>query len=81
VVLELLEAAETEIDAAVNEAYAEGYKAAMLRYAPDTELYKTLARDIQAELEKERKRNSFFWPAVGVSFTAGLLCSLLVAGR
>jgi hypothetical protein len=80
-VLELLETAETEIDAAVNEAYAEGYKAAMLRYAPEAELYKTLAAGIQADLAAERKRGRFLWPAVGISFAAGLLGSLLITGR
>ena len=85
VVLELMEAAEEEIGAAVNEAYAGGYKAAALRYAPEAESYKAAAVNIQAELEAERKKNRYFWPAVGVSagfsFAAGLLCSFLLAGR
>jgi hypothetical protein len=84
-VLRLMEAAEAEIEAAVDEAYAEGYKAGLLRYAPEAELYKTIAADIQAELETERKKNRLFWPAVGVSaglaFTVGLLCPFLTAGR
>ncbi|MDR0760351.1 MAG: hypothetical protein LBF74_09630 [Treponema sp.] len=85
VVLELMEAAEEEIGAAVAEAYAEGYKAAMLRYAPEAELHKTLAADIQAELEAEQKKGRYFWPALGVSaglsFAAGFLCSFVIAGR
>jgi NAD(P)-dependent dehydrogenase (short-subunit alcohol dehydrogenase family) len=84
-VLELMEAAEEEIGAAVAEAYAEGYKAAMLRYAPEAELHKTLAADIQAELEAEQKKGRYFWPALGVSaglsFAAGFLCSFVIAGR
>jgi hypothetical protein len=84
-VLELMEAAEEEIAAAAHEAYAEGYKAAMLRYAPEAESYRTLAAGIQAELEAERKKSRAFWPAAGVSagfsFAAGLLCSFLIAGR
>jgi hypothetical protein len=85
VVLELMETAEEEIGAAVDEAYAEGYKAAMLRYAPEAESYKAAAANLRAELDAERKKSRAFWPAVGVSagvsFAAGLLCSLLIAGR
>jgi hypothetical protein len=81
-VLELMEAAEAEIDAAVGEAYAEGYKAAMLRYAPDAEAYKTVTRVIQAELETERRKNRYFWPAVGISsgifFVSGFFLHSLV---
>jgi hypothetical protein len=39
-ILDLLAAAEAEIDAAVDEAYAEGYKAASLRFAPEIERLK-----------------------------------------
>jgi hypothetical protein len=85
VVLELMEAAEEEIDAAVTEAYAEGYKAAVLEYAPEAAAYKALAGNMEAVIEAERKKNRFFWPAVGVSaglsFAAGIFCSLLIAGR
>jgi hypothetical protein len=84
-VLELLEAAEAEIDDAVNEAYAEGYKAAMTEYAPEAALYKGLAGQMEATIEAERKKNRFFWPTVGVSaglsFAAGFLCSFFIAGR
>jgi hypothetical protein len=84
-VLELMEAAEEEIAAAAGEAFAEGYKAAMLRYAPEAESYKALAEDMQAGLEAERKKSRFFWPALGasagLSFAAGILCAFLIAGR
>jgi hypothetical protein len=84
-VLELMEAAEEEIAAAVDEAYAEGFKAAMVRYAPEAELYKALAGNMEAAIETERKKNRLFWPAVGISaglsFAAGFLCSVLIAGR
>ena len=49
-VLEILAAAEAEIDAAVEEAYSEGYKAASLRFAPEIELLKT-----QAEAARKQK--------------------------
>jgi hypothetical protein len=85
VVLELMEAAEEEIGAAVNDAYAEGYKAAMLRYAPDAESYKAVAANMRAELDAERKKGRYVWPALGasaaLSFAAGFLCSFLFMGR
>jgi hypothetical protein len=63
-VLELLLAAEAEIEIAVDEAYAEGYKAAMLEYAPRA----SMAELLQTELEKERNKSKWFWPAVGATF-------------
>jgi hypothetical protein len=81
--LELMEIAEAEIDEAASEAYAAGYKAAMLRYAPDAEAYRSLAQNIQAELEAERRKNRWLWPAVGISaglsFIAGFLLHSLVS--
>ena len=80
-VLELIAVAEEEIDAAVSEAYAEGYKASMLRYAPDATAYKTTSEILQRELDAERKRSRYFWPAIGVSvglsFAAGFLLHFL----
>ena len=74
-ILELMEAAESEIDSAVHEAYAEGYKAAMLRYAPELSALREREAALRTELERERRKNKFFWPAVGatagVSFVSG----------
>jgi hypothetical protein len=42
-VLEILAAAEKEIEEAVKEAYEEGYKAGALRYAPEAEYWKSMA--------------------------------------
>jgi hypothetical protein len=85
VVPDLMEAAEEEIESAVEEAYARGYKAAVREYAPEAALYKALAADMEKTLKAERKKGRFFRPAVGVSaglsFAAGFLCSLLIAGR
>jgi hypothetical protein len=49
-VLEILAAAEAEIDTAVEEAYAEGYKAAALRFAPEIESLK-----VQMEAAQSKK--------------------------
>jgi len=72
-VLELMEAAETEIDSSVHEAYAEGYKAAMLQYAPELAASRIRESALREELEKERLKNKFFWPVSGASFAAGIL--------
>jgi hypothetical protein len=80
-----MEAAEEELAAAVDAAYAEGYKAAMLRYAPGLEAYKAMAADTAAKLETAQKKSRSFWPSVGIaagaSFAAGFLCSFFMAGR
>jgi hypothetical protein len=40
---------------------------------------------MEATLEAERKKNRFFWPALGVSaggsFIIGFLCSFFITGR
>jgi hypothetical protein len=48
-VLEILAAAEAEIDAAAEESYAEGYKAASLRFVPEIELLKAQAEAAQSK--------------------------------
>jgi hypothetical protein len=82
-VLELMEAAEAEIEAAVGEAYAQGYKAAMLQYAPEAAAYRAAAETLRAELAAERKRSRFFWPAVGASagasFVSGFFFHFLIS--
>lgn len=82
-VMELMEAAEDEIDTAVRDAYAEGYKAAMLRYAPDAEAYKLKNETLHRELETMRKKNWFVWPSIGVSigvsFAVGFLINSLIS--
>jgi hypothetical protein len=83
-VMELMEAAEAEIETAVREAYAEGYKAAMLQYAPELAALRIREAALAQELEKERRKNRFLWPAAGasagVSFALGFLLHSL-AGR
>jgi hypothetical protein len=81
-ILELIEIAEAEIDEAVQEAFAEGYKAAMLQYAPEAAAYKQDVESLRLELEREQKRNSYFLPAVsisaGLSFVAGILVNSFI---
>ncbi len=72
-VLKLMEAAEAEIDSAVHEAYAEGYKAAMLQYAPELAASRIRESALREELARERLKNKFFWPVSGASFAAGIL--------
>ncbi|MDR1315251.1 MAG: hypothetical protein LBK13_00135 [Spirochaetales bacterium] len=48
-VLEMLAAAESELEEAADEAYAEGYKAASLRYAPEEGYWKSIAESAVRE--------------------------------
>jgi hypothetical protein len=81
-VLEILAAAEAEIDAAVEEAYAEGYKAASLRYAPDAAYYTSLSESMKRDVEAEREKTNRFLPALvitgGLSFVGGFLTCALI---
>jgi hypothetical protein len=81
-VLELLTAAEAEIDAAVREAYAEGYKAAALWYAPELAArdQRLAALNLTVETFKQNKRNHIrnLFIAGGVSFLGGISCGLLI---
>jgi hypothetical protein len=78
-VLELMEAAEAEIDNAVHEAYAEGYKAAMLQYAPELAALRIRETALKEELEKQQRKNKFFWPVSGGSFAFGVLMHSLLS--
>jgi len=77
-ILELMEAAEAEIDAAVREAYAEGYKAASLRFVPEIA---SLNMTIEALKIDRRKnwRNMFF--TGGLSFLGGMAAGVIITGR
>jgi hypothetical protein len=78
ILLELIQTAEGEIDNAAEEAYAEGYKAASLRHAPDAEYYKTVSESLRIELgrlaaqkRREKWRDILIPGAVG--FAIGVL--------
>jgi hypothetical protein len=81
-VLELLAAAEMEIDAAVKEAYAEGYKAAALRYEPEIAGLQAINGRLSLSLEGERKKTKYSRQAVlitgGLSFVGGFLIHALI---
>ena len=80
--MQIMEAAEEEIDAAVVKAYEEGYKAAMLSLSPELAAVKFTESVLREELEKERRKQRWFWPSVGisagVSFAAGFFLHSLV---
>jgi hypothetical protein len=82
-ILEILAAAEAEIDLAVEEAYAEGYKAASLRYEPEHAGLLEINRRVSLSLEGERQKTKRFWQAVfitgGISFFGGFLTRVLTA--
>jgi hypothetical protein len=81
-VLELMEAAEAEIDAAVEEAYAEGYKAASLRFVPElaarNEEIVLLNMTIAGE---KKKRWRIAAAAFGLSLLGGMAAGAIMAGR
>jgi hypothetical protein len=78
----MLAAAEAEIDLAVEEAYAEGYKAAALRYEPENTGLRDVNRMITLSLDAERKKTKYFWQTVfisgGLSFLGGFLTNALI---
>lgn len=77
IILALMQTAEAEIEAAVNEAHAEGYKAAMLQYAPDLAALKATEAALKKELEVERRKQKWYRPVAGVSFIAGFAINYL----
>jgi len=77
-VLELLKAAEAEIDAVVREAYAEGYKAASLRFMPEITSLNITVEALKIDRRKNWQ-NMFF--AGGLSFLGGLAAGVIIMGR
>jgi hypothetical protein len=87
-IIEILRETEADIDSAVQEAFAAGYKAASLRYAPDAAASeaanKTLREALNSERierEAEQKKTKWFWPALVItgvlSLTAGTLAGVM----
>jgi hypothetical protein len=81
-ILELLAAAEVEIDLAVEEAYAEGYKAAALRYEPEIAGLQGVNRMLSLSLDAEKKKAKNFWTSIfvtgGLSFFEGFLTHIMI---
>jgi len=80
-----MEAAETEIDAAVREAYAEGYKAAALRFMPElaarNQEIVMLNMNIEAlKIDRRKNRRNIFIIG-GLSFLGGMAAGIIIAGR
>ena len=84
-ILELMEAAEAEIDAAVYEAYAEGYKAAVLRFMPELAVKNQEIAMLNINIEalkidrRQNWRNIFI--AGGLSFLGGMAVGVIITGR
>jgi hypothetical protein len=84
-VLELMEAAEAEIDAAVREAYAEGYKAASQRFMPElaakNQEIAMLNINIEAlKIDRQKSWRNIFITG-GLSFLGGMAVGVIIAGR
>jgi len=73
-----MEAAEAEIDAAVHEAYAEGYKAASLRFAPEIT---SLNMNIETLKIDRRKRLRNMLITGGLSFLGGMAIGVIIMGH
>jgi hypothetical protein len=69
-ILEILAAVDEEVEAVVDEAYAEGYKAAALRYAPEIESLKVQVA-ILPQQKAEAIKNHFLFGIGG--FVLGAL--------
>jgi len=76
--LELMTIAEAEIDAAVREAYAEGYKAASLRFIPEITMLNMTIETFKIDRRKHW-RNIFI--TGGLSFLGGMAVGVIIAGR
>lgn len=77
-VAELLAIAEEEAEVSIKEAYAEGYKAGVLEYAPENArleaLNKSLEKDAK-EMQTSIEMQKTFSRYLPVIFTAGILSS------
>jgi hypothetical protein len=79
-VLEILSVLEVEAVLAIDEAYAAGYKAALLTAAPDTAYWKSLAEHWQQEAERRLlPEETRAWAPVLTALTAGFSLGALLA--
>jgi len=84
-VLELMEAAEAEIDAAVREAYAEGYKSASLRFMPELAAKNQEIAMLNLTIEAFRSDRQKNWRNIfitgGLSFLGGMAVGVIITVR
>jgi hypothetical protein len=84
-VLELMEAAEAEIDAAVREAYAEGYKAAALRFMPELAAKNQEIVMLNLTIGTFKNDRRKYWRNIfiggGLSFLGGMAVGVIITGR
>jgi hypothetical protein len=79
-VLELVSIIEDEALIAIEDAYASGYKAALLSAAPDTAYWKTLAEHWKAEAESRlAPGDTRSWGPIATALTAGFSLGVLLA--
>jgi len=80
-----MEAAETEIDAAVREAYAEGYKAAALRFMPELAARNEEIVMLNLTIESFRSARQRNWRNIfitgGLSFLGGMVVGMIIGGH
>lgn len=69
-VIRLMETAEAELEAAVHEAYAEGYKAGLLASLSDVVYYMALSENLQQKLDAQRRRLPA-WASITIGFAGG----------
>lgn len=79
-VLELLEAVQTEAEHAIEAAYEDGYKQGLLESAADAEYYRVQTAELQAEAERlmqAKQRSRWLYP---VCLLGGALAGCAVYG-
>ena len=83
-VLELMQAAEEEIDAAVRDAYARGYKAAALRYVPELAERDRDIASLQKAVANHKAARRKYWRnafvACGLSLLGGAAAGAVITG-
>ena len=80
-VLAIIDVLYAEVDKEIELSYADGYKQGLLEYAPQVEQYKTMSKELQKVLEKEKRKT--FWNtarSVTIGVVAGGILTGLVIG-
>ena len=72
-----METAEAEIEEAVNEAYAEGYKAGLIASLSDAVYFQALSESLQRDLDAQRRKLPG-WLSLTLGFAGGFLTHYFV---